>query len=99
MYRASIFGGQEPAGAIRSSGWYERANADQPASGVNNRAWTGEEIAYCEPRQIGFIQVLSDPMEVCRNQTSWDEATVHHTSSASALRSRNSEFGSFGRHS
>jgi hypothetical protein len=41
MYRASIFGGQEPAGAIRSSGRDERANADQPAPGVNNRAWTG----------------------------------------------------------
>jgi hypothetical protein len=44
MYRASFFGGQEPAGAIRPSGRDERPNADQSASGVNNRARTGEEI-------------------------------------------------------
>jgi len=98
MYRASIFGGQEPAGAIRSSGRDERANADQPAPGENNRARAGKKIVEGEPRQIGFIQVLSDPMEVSRNQASWDEVTVHHTGSASALRSLNAKFGPFGRH-
>jgi hypothetical protein len=98
MYRASIFGGQEPAGAIRPSGRDERPNADQPAPGVNNRARAGKEIVQCEPRQIGFIQVLSDPMEVCRDQASRDEVTVGHTGSAIAHRSRNTEFGSFDRH-
>jgi hypothetical protein len=98
MYRASIFGGQEPTGAIRSSSRYERPNADQAAPGINNRARTGKKIVKREPRQIGFIQVLSDPIEVCRNQASWNEATVGHTKSASTHRSRNTEFGSFDRH-
>src|SRR5215813_9031011 len=67
MYRASIFGGQEPAGAIRSSGRDERANADQPAPGENNRARAGKKIVEGEPPQIGLVQVLGNPMEVCRN--------------------------------
>jgi len=68
MYRALIFYGQEPAGAIRSSGRDERANADQATPGVNNCAWAGKKIVEREPRQIGFIQILGDPMEVCRDQ-------------------------------
>ena len=48
----------------------------RPAPCVNNRARAGKEIIKCEPRQIGFTQVPSDPMEVCRNQTSRYEPAV-----------------------
>jgi hypothetical protein len=84
--------------AISSSSRYERANADQAAPGVDNCARTGKKIVEHEPRQIGFIQVLSDPMEVCRNQASRYEPAVRNTGAASAHRSRNAEFGPFGLH-
>src|SRR5262245_30845318 len=64
MHRTTIFASEEMASAIRSSSWDERTNADQPAPCVNNRAGAGEEIVERKPRQIGFIQVFGDPMEV-----------------------------------
>jgi hypothetical protein len=73
-------------------------NADKPGLGTNNRAWTGKEIIEREPRHIGLIQVLRNPMEVCRNQASRYEPAVCDTGAASAHCSRNSEFNSFGRH-
>jgi hypothetical protein len=70
MYRATIFRRQEPASAIRPSSRDKRTNADQPAPGENNRAWTGKKIVERESRQIGLIQVLRNPMDICRNQAS-----------------------------
>jgi hypothetical protein len=98
MYRAHISCCQEMAGAVLSPSRYERANASQPVPDVNNRARAGEEVVQCEPRQIGFTQVLSDPPDVCWDQASRNKATIHYTGSASALRSRHTEFGPFGRH-
>jgi hypothetical protein len=94
----TIFRRQEPASAIVAASRRQSTNADQLAPDLDDRAWTGEEIVEREPRQIGFIQVLSDPIEVCRNQCPWDEATIRYAGSAIAHRSRNTEFGSYGRH-
>jgi hypothetical protein len=70
MYRATISGSQETASAIAAASRDKRTDADQPASGENNRAGTGKEIVQRESRQIGLIQVLRNPMDVCRNQAS-----------------------------
>jgi hypothetical protein len=44
MYRATISGCQETASAIAAASGDKRTDADQPASGENNRAGTGKEI-------------------------------------------------------